>query len=117
MAKSAGSGSGAADFGLLVLRVVLGGMLFFKHGLEKATHFSQMSSRFPNPVHIGSHASLVFALISDAICSLLVVLGLGTRFAAFIIVVVRRGTHRPLIDHGSSPKTYRPEPVNPANRA
>jgi putative oxidoreductase len=87
MAKSAGSGSGAADFGLLVLRIVLGGTLFFKHGLEKVTHFSQMSAHFPNPLHIGSHLSLIFALLSDAICSLLVVLGLGTRFAAFIIVV------------------------------
>jgi putative oxidoreductase len=87
MAKSAGSGSGTTDIGLLVLRVVLGATLFFKHGLEKVTHFSQMSSHFPNPLHIGSHASLIFALLSDAICSLLVVLGLGTRFAAFIIVV------------------------------
>ena len=87
MAKSAGSGSGAADFGLLVLRVVLGAMLFYKHGLEKITRFSQMSSHFPNPVHIGSHASLIFALISDAICSVLVFFGLGTRVAAFIIVV------------------------------
>ena len=69
------------------MRVVLGATLFFKHGLEKATHFSQMSSHFPNPLHIGSHASLIFALLSDAICSLLAVLGLGTRFAAFIIVV------------------------------
>ena len=87
MAKSAGSGSGSTDIGLLVLRVVLGAMLFFKHGLEKITHFSQMSAHFPNPLHIGSHASLIFATLSDAICSLLVVLGLGTRFAAFIIVV------------------------------
>jgi putative oxidoreductase len=87
MAKSVGSGSGATDFGLFVLRVVLGGMLFFKHGLEKITHFAQMSSHFPNPVHIGPHASLIFATLSDAICSLLVVLGLGTRYAAFIIVV------------------------------
>jgi putative oxidoreductase len=87
MAKSAGSGSGGTDIGLLVLRVVLGATLFFKHGLEKITHFSQMSSHFPNPLHVGSHASLIFALLSDAICSLLVVFGLGTRFAAFLIVV------------------------------
>lgn len=87
MAKSAGGGSGASDFGLLVLRIVLGGMLFWRHGLEKITHFSRMSSHFPNPIHIGSHASLIYSLISDAICSLLVVLGLGTRAAALVIVV------------------------------
>ena len=87
MAKSVGSGSGASDFGLLVLRVVLGATLFLRHGLEKITHYSQMSSHFPNPIHIGSHASLIYALISDGICSLLVLLGLGTRVAAFFICV------------------------------
>ncbi|MGH9615310.1 MAG: DoxX family protein [Acidobacteriaceae bacterium] len=85
MAKS--SGSGAGDFGLLVLRVALGATLFWKHGIEKVTHFSQMSSHFPNPIHIGSHWSLVYALISDAICSVLVALGLATRAASLIIVV------------------------------
>ena len=71
----------------MLLRIILGTSLFLKHGLEKVTHFSQMSGHFPDPIHIGSHWSLVYALISDAICSLLVVLGLGTRFAAFIIAV------------------------------
>ncbi len=70
-----------------MLRVVLGATLFYKHGLEKIAHFSQMSAHFPNPLHVGSHVSLIFALLSDAICSLLAVLGLGTRFAAFIIAV------------------------------
>lgn len=85
MAKSLGSGT--SDFGLLVLRVVLGATLFWKHGIEKVTHFSQISAHFPNPIHIGSHWSLVYALISDAICSVLVVLGLGTRVASLIIAV------------------------------
>lgn len=87
MAKSAGSGSSASDFGLLMLRLFLGINLFLRHGLEKITHFSQMSSHFPNPLHIGSHTSLIYALISDAICSLLVTIGLGTRVAAFVILV------------------------------
>jgi putative oxidoreductase len=86
MKKSMGSGSSTTDFGLLVLRVCLGTSLFLKHGVEKITHFSHMAARFPDPVHIGAHASLVIALISDAICSLLVAVGLGTRVAAFIIV-------------------------------
>ena len=75
------------DFALLVLRVWLGLDLFFRHGLEKLTHFSQMAAHFPDPIHIGSKPSLVYALIADAICSLLVVLGLATRLAALIIVI------------------------------
>lgn len=72
---------------MLLLRIFLGADLFFRHGLEKITHFSQMSGRFPDPIHIGSHWSLIFALISDAICSVLVFFGLGTRVAAFIVFV------------------------------
>lgn len=82
-----GSGSTSVDIGLLLLRLFLGINLFMRHGLEKILHFSQMSAHFPDPIHIGSHPSLIYALISDGICSLLVALGLGTRVAALIVAV------------------------------
>ena len=44
-----------------------------------------MSQHFPNPLHIGPVPSLIFALTSDAICSILVLFGLGTRWAALLI--------------------------------
>lgn len=72
----------AFDWGLLCLRVWFGLSLFLKHGWEKPTNFAQMAQHFPNPLHVGSVPSLLFALISDAICSILVILGLGTRWAA-----------------------------------
>jgi putative oxidoreductase len=75
------------DFGLLALRVCFGLSLFLKHGWEKPTTFSRMAGHFPNPVHIGPVPSLLFALVSDAICSVLVILGLGTRWAAALIFV------------------------------
>ena len=75
------------DLALLVLRVTMGVSLFLKHGLEKITNFSQMASHFPDPVHIGPVPSLVFAALSDAICSLLIIFGLGTRLAALVVVV------------------------------
>jgi putative oxidoreductase len=84
MAQASGN-SGA--FGLLLLRIALGINLFVHHGIEKLTHFHQMAAHFPDPIHIGSHASLIYAMISDSICSLLVTLGLGTRIAALIIAV------------------------------
>lgn len=82
-----GATSSGNDLGLLLLRIFLGVSLFLKHGLEKLTHFSQMAASFPDPIHIGSHASLIFALISDAICSLLLVLGVATRVAALIVAI------------------------------
>lgn len=85
MNKSAWTGS--IDAGLLVLRVWAGLLLFAQHGLVKITHFSQMSTHFPNPIHIGPLPSLLFAILSDAICSLLVALGAATRYAALIVVI------------------------------
>jgi putative oxidoreductase len=75
------------DWGLLVLRIWLGTSLFLKHGWEKPTNFAQMAQHFPNPLHIGPVPSLLFALVSDAICSILVLSGLGTRWAALWIIV------------------------------
>lgn len=75
------------DFGLLILRVVAFAPLFLKHGTEKLFRFQHMAQHFPNPLHIGAAPSLTFALISDAICSVLLILGLGTRWAALITFV------------------------------
>ncbi len=78
---------GNTPVGLLILRVCAGLSLFLKHGWEKLTGYSVMVQHFPNPIHIGAHASLAFALLSDGICSLLVVLGLATRPAAAVILI------------------------------
>ncbi|WP_394845807.1 DoxX family protein [Pendulispora brunnea] len=67
---------------LLVLRVGLGMSLFLRHGVEKLTGFSEMAARFPDPFHMGRVPSLVIALLSDGIASLLIAAGAGTRLAA-----------------------------------
>ena len=63
------------DLGLLLLRIGVCGTLFLKHGLEKILHYSQMAAGM-------GHAVLTIAMISDSICSLLIILGLLTRWAA-----------------------------------
>lgn len=73
------------DWGLLCLRLCFGLSLFLKHGWEKPTNFAQMAQHFPDPLHFGPVPSLIIALISDAICSVLVMLGLGTRWASLWI--------------------------------
>ncbi len=82
--RSGAAGSRSTDAGLLFLRVVAGTSLLLKHGLEKPEHFSAMAQHFPNPLHIGPVPSLLFALISDFICSMLIVVGLGTRWASAV---------------------------------
>lgn len=71
----------SADAGLLVLRVLMGLTLFIKHGYEKIFNFHQMAPTFSDPAHLGPTNSLIFAMISDGICSLLIVFGFATRWA------------------------------------
>ena len=75
------------DVALLVLRVWLGIGLFVKHGIEKFANFDQMQQHFPDPVGIGPTAGLVFALIADGICSILIIFGLFTRLAALFAAI------------------------------
>jgi len=88
----------STDFGLLTLRLLVGVSLFLKHGWEKPMTFAMMATHFPDPIHIGAMPSLVFVLVSDAICSVLVMLGLATRWAA-LIVVINVGVAWSLVHH------------------
>jgi putative oxidoreductase len=74
------------SFGLLILRLAALS-LFLRHGWEKLTGYSTMVQHFPDPIHIGAHAGLAYALLSDGICSVLVLIGLATRPAAAIILI------------------------------
>jgi len=75
------------DAALLALRLIGVLPLFLKHGIEKIVHFSAMSHHFPNPLHIGAVPTLIFATLSDSICSVLLVAGFATRFAALICLI------------------------------
>ncbi len=75
------------DFGLLVLRLWLGLSMFWLHGWGKLAHFSAARGGFPDPLHVGSTTSLVLTIFAEVICSVLLVLGLFTRLAAFFLVI------------------------------
>jgi len=75
------------DFALLFIRIWFCTSLFVKHGIEKFTRFPQMVTHFPDPIHIGPTIGLSFALIADAICTIFIVLGLGTRLASLFILI------------------------------
>ena len=75
------------DIGLLILRIVVGVNLFVKHGLFKIPLLLAANPQFPDPFHLGVKPTLAFAFLSDGICSILMVLGLGTRYAAAIMAI------------------------------
>ncbi len=75
------------DCGLLALRLMAAIPLFLKHGTEKLFRFGHMTAFFPNPLHIGVVPSLLFATLSDGICTLLIIIGLATRWAALVCFI------------------------------
>lgn len=69
------------DFGLLLLRVATGVLMLMGHGWGKLMNFAPLSLQFPDPIGIGAMPTLVIAVFAEVFCSMLVILGLATRFA------------------------------------
>lgn len=82
-----GSHDAGTAFGLLVLRLALGGMMLAAHGWPKLATFSDRFDSFPNPIGIGSGPSLILAVFAEVFCSLAVMLGLFTRAAAVPLLI------------------------------
>ena len=64
------------DFGLLIARVSLGGMMITSHRLPKMSKFSMISDKFPDPLGVGSATSLSIAIFAEVFCSAFLILGL-----------------------------------------
>lgn len=77
----------ARSIGLLVLRLGVGLMMLVAHGWGKLVGFSDLAEKFPDPLGIGPTTTLVLAIFAEVVCALLIVVGLGTRFAAVPLLV------------------------------
>lgn len=77
----------ARSIGLLVLRLGVGLMMLLAHGWGKLVGFSDLAEKFPDPLGIGPTTTLVLAIFAEVVCALLIVVGLGTRFAAVPLLV------------------------------
>ena len=73
------------DLGLLLLRLLAGGMLLCSHGWDKIMHFGEYAASFPNPLGVGSTVSLGLVVFAEVFCSILVMLGLATRLSVIPI--------------------------------
>lgn len=71
-----------SSIGLLLLRGSIGLFMLLGHGWSKLMGFSDMADKFPDPIGLGSRLSLISAIGAEFGCSLLLILGLGTRIAA-----------------------------------
>lgn len=77
---------GAFNFGMLVLRVVLG-LLVASHGYTKFVQFNTLRYKFMNFMHLGSTVSLCLIIFAELICGILLILGLFTRLACIPIII------------------------------
>jgi putative oxidoreductase len=91
-----------SSVGLLIIRVGIAGYLA-THGWGKFQQVMEGNFQFADPIGIGEKWSLILAMGAEFICSLLVMIGLGTRLAA-APVVFTMGVAA-FIAHGSNPWT------------
>lgn len=79
---------GNIDFGLLILRLFASFSLLKTHGIPKLLNFQETIEHIPDPLGLGASFSAYYAIFTNVICALLIALGLFTRLAALLIVVL-----------------------------
>ncbi len=72
---------------LFILRVVIG-IFMLTHGWRKMeTLFSGEPIQFADPIGLGTTFSLALAVFAEVLCSILLIIGLGTRLAAIPLLI------------------------------
>lgn len=74
-----------ASIGIFILRLGFGGFMLIAHGWPKLQAFSEKADTFHDPLGMGSKFSLIATIGAEVGCSILLILGLGTRFAALAL--------------------------------
>lgn len=76
----------ATDWAALILRLTLG-LLMLTHGYPKLSGLLGGNWQFADPIGIGEPASLLLTVFAEFVCSILLILGLGTRFALIPLII------------------------------
>lgn len=74
------------DGALLLLRIGIA-VLMIPHGLQKLTGFGNMQNEFVSFLGLSPKLSLVLAMSAELGCSLLLLVGLFTRFATIPLII------------------------------
>lgn len=85
-----GTRDSTASLGILALRVFTGLMMLLGHGIPKLMGFQDMAKGFFVPdflplSYMSSEVSLIACLVGELLASSLIVVGLATRPAAFVL--------------------------------
>ncbi|MEQ8324907.1 MAG: DoxX family protein [Vicingaceae bacterium] len=74
------------DTGLFILRVGIG-LLMVSHGWAKLQYLLGGDIHFPDPLGLGEIPSLVLAVFAEFFCSLMLILGIKTRWATIPLII------------------------------
>lgn len=96
------------DLAVLLLRVISGGFIM-THGAPKVKKIMAGDFGFADPIGLGPETSLVLMAFAEAICGFLVILGLGTRWAA-ITLIIGLGVAA-FIHHAADPFSNKEKPM------
>lgn len=88
------------DFALLIFRVGISAMML-THGYGKFLKVINGDFSFGDPLGIGVEASLTLAAFGEFVCSILVILGLATRYASVPLMVTMLVAWQ--LSHGDDP--------------
>lgn len=75
------------DVGLLILRILAGLLMLAIHGLQKLLSWERLFHSFTDPFGFSSELSYLLVIFSEVICSILVIVGLFTRFATLPLII------------------------------
>lgn len=79
--------AGAFNAAMLLLRLTAGALMM-NHGYDKLVHFSKYQHNFMNFLGMGSTFTLALVVFAEFFCALFIILGLFTRLASLILIVV-----------------------------
>jgi len=71
---------------LLLTRVAVGGFML-THGFPKFQNLIAGKLQFGDPIGIGSTPSFILVVFAEFVCSILLILGLATRFASIVLII------------------------------
>jgi putative oxidoreductase len=88
----------STDLALLLLRVWLGASLLWLHGLGKIPRLMADEVRFASVAGLSPTVSLALAVVGEVVAPVLLIVGLGTRWAALLSAATMLGAF--VVGHG-----------------
>lgn len=75
------------DLSVLFMRISAASILLFFHGWPKVASFGERFHNFADPIGLGGELSFILIVFAEFVCTILIILGFLTRFAAIPVVI------------------------------